>query len=63
MAIEEDQKTEDLQTQIPAPITQVRFEVYGEKILEKIVKPSGNSARVSLPPDWVGGHVKIIRIN
>jgi putative transposon-encoded protein len=40
-----------------------KFEVYGEEIIEKEVKPSGNSGRVYLPPDWVGKHVKIIRID
>jgi putative transposon-encoded protein len=40
----------------------VKFEVYGEEMLEKEVKQSGNSGRVYLPPEWVGKHVKIIRI-
>jgi putative transposon-encoded protein len=39
----------------------VKFEIYGEEMLEKEVKLSGNSGRVYLPPDWVGRHVKIIR--
>ena len=39
-----------------------KFEVYGEEMIEKEVKQSGNSGRVYLPPDWVGKHVKIIRI-
>jgi putative transposon-encoded protein len=41
----------------------VKFEVYGEEMIEKTVKLSGNSGRVYLPPDWVGRHVKIIRID
>jgi len=41
----------------------VRFEVYGEEMIDKEVKLSGNSGRVYLPPDWVGKHVKIIRID
>jgi len=41
----------------------VKFEVYGEEMLEKEVKQSGNSGRVYLPPDWVGHHVKIIRVD
>jgi putative transposon-encoded protein len=40
----------------------VKFEVYGEEMIEKEVKQSGNSGRVYLPPEWVGKHVKIIRI-
>ena len=44
-------------------MTKTKFEVFGEEMLEKEVKPSGNSGRVYLPPDWVGKHVKIIRID
>ena len=39
----------------------VKFEIYGEEMLEKRVKSSGNSGRVYLPPNWVGHKVKIIR--
>lgn len=46
-----------------APATPVKFEVYGQEMIEKEVKPSGNSGRVYLPPDWVGKHVKIIRMD
>ncbi len=41
----------------------VKFEVFGEEMIEKKVKSSGNSGRVYLPPDWVGHNVKIIRID
>ncbi len=41
----------------------VKFEVYGEEMVEKVVKLSGNSGRVYLPPDWVGSRVKIIRVD
>jgi len=49
---------------LPASINvqKVKFEVYGEEMIEKEVKLSGNSGRVYLPPEWVGKHVKIIRI-
>lgn len=40
-----------------------KFEVYGEEMVEKLVKGSGNSGRVYLPPDWVGKSVKIIRMD
>ena len=40
-----------------------KFEVFGEEMIEKEVKQSGNSGRVYLPPEWVGKHVKIIRID
>ncbi|MGZ3589161.1 MAG: DUF2080 family transposase-associated protein [Thermodesulfobacteriota bacterium] len=50
---------------IPSSISvqnKVKFEVYGEEMIEKEVKQRGNSGRVYLPPEWVGKHVKIIRI-
>jgi len=40
----------------------VKFEIYGEEMIEKHVKLSGNSGRVYLPPNWVGHKVKIIRL-
>ena len=40
-----------------------KFEVYGEEMIEKEVKQSGNSGRVYLPPEWIGRLVKIIRID
>ena len=43
--------------------SKVKFEIYGEEMIEKMVKSSGNSGRVYLPPDWVGHQVKIIRID
>jgi putative transposon-encoded protein len=43
--------------------TRAKFEVYGEEMIEKQVKQSGNSGRVYLPPEWVGKHVKIIRLD
>lgn len=43
--------------------SQVKFAVYGEEMIEKEVRQSGNSGRVYLPPDWIGLHVKIIRID
>ena len=44
-----------------APNRKVKFEIYGEEMIEKRVKSSGNSGRVYLPPNWVGHKVKIIR--
>ena len=40
-----------------------KFEVFGEEMIEKEVRQSGNSGRVYLPPEWIGKHVKIIRID
>ena len=41
----------------------VKLEIYGEEMVEKIVKLSGSSGRVYLPMVWVGRRVKIIRLN
>ena len=38
------------------------FGYISEEMIEKEVKQSGNSGRVYLPPEWVGKHIKIIRI-
>ena len=47
----------------PVKSARAKFGVFGEEMIEKEVKPSGNSGRVYLPLDWVGKHVKIIRID
>ena len=52
----------DAPNRIDAPNNKVKFEIYGEEMIEKRVKSSGNSGRVYLPPNWVGHKVKIIRI-
>jgi putative transposon-encoded protein len=41
----------------------VKFQIYGEEIVEKVVKSSGKSGRVYLPLNWVGRLVKIIRMD
>jgi putative transposon-encoded protein len=58
-----DKKTEDNEkaAAAEAPESKVKFEIYGEEMIEKRVKSSGNSGRVYLPPNWVGHKVKIIR--
>jgi len=43
--------------------TKVKYEVYGEEMMSKEVKQSGNSGRVYFPPEWIGKHLKIIRID
>ncbi len=60
---DENKKTEDKNLVLREYHGNVKFEVYGEEMIEKEVKYSGNSGRVYLPPDWVGRIVKIIRIN
>lgn len=49
--------------QVPGNNPKTKFEVFGEEMIEKEVKPSGNSGRIYLPLDWVGRHIKIIRID
>ncbi|MBW2655126.1 MAG: DUF2080 family transposase-associated protein [Deltaproteobacteria bacterium] len=39
----------------------VKFEIYGDEMIEKTVNSSGNSGRVYLPPDWIGTKVKVIK--
>ncbi len=47
----------------PGKSPKVKFSVFGEEMIEKEVKRSGNTGRVYLPPNWVGKYVKIIRID
>ncbi len=44
-------------------VEKAKFEVFGQEMIEKEVKQSGNSGRVYLPPEWIGKHVKIIRMD
>jgi putative transposon-encoded protein len=55
-------KEKDLSASDDMP-KKVKFEIFGEEMVEKTVKMSGNSGRVYLPPEWVGKHVKIIRVD
>jgi putative transposon-encoded protein len=62
--VSDDNKTKDqIEPSTDISMTKVKFEIYGEEMIEKTVKSSGNSGRVYLPPNWVGHHVKIIRID
>ena len=45
----------------PDRSAKARFRVYGVELIEKVVKSSGNSGRIYVPPSWVGKRVKIIR--
>lgn len=49
--------------QLKEALRDVRFEVYGQEMIEKVVKRSGNSGRIYLPPDWIGKRVKIVRVD
>ena len=60
----ENKKKENKSDPVPTDATtKVKFEIYGEEMIDKVVKSSGNSGRVYLPPDWIGHQVKIIRID
>ena len=56
--MKEAEKKKDKGNSLP----RVKFEVWGEEMLEKEVKSSGNSGRIYLPPNWVGHTVKIIKV-
>jgi hypothetical protein len=57
-------REEDKAPAEPRPSGKVKFEIYGEEMIEKKVRPSGaSSGRVYLPPDWVDRHVRIIKID
>ena len=60
---DEKKSTAEHHTAMAVSEAKVKFEVYGEEMIEKRVRLSGNSGRVYLPPDWVDHHVKIIRID
>ena len=60
---QDDKDVKDTTADIEPPSAKVKFEIYGEEMIEKKVKSSGNSGRVYLPPNWVGHHVKIVRID
>ncbi len=60
---DDNEPTVDARNNVNALSNKVKFEIYGEEMIEKRVKSSGKSGRVYLPPNWVGHKVKIIRIN
>ena len=47
----------------PGKPPKTKFGIFGEEMIEKEVKLSGNTGRVYLPLDWVGKNVKIIRVD
>ena len=59
---ENKQKKQKNSEKMTIPQTKVKFEVYGEEMIEKEVKSSGNSGRIYLTPNWVGHTVKIIKV-
>jgi putative transposon-encoded protein len=57
-----DELDKENETPVQFANNKVKFEIFGEEMIEKRVKLSGNSGRVYLPPNWVGHKVKIIRL-
>jgi hypothetical protein len=41
----------------------VKIEIYGEELVEKIVKVSGKNGRIYLPINWIDRQVKIVRVD
>ena len=39
---------------------EVKCELTGYEMLEKVVNKSGNSGRVYVPVDWIGKKVKVV---
>jgi len=60
---EMDQKEVAGESQDFGKSSKAKFGVFGVEMIEKEVKPSGNTGRIYLPLDWVGKHVKIIRLD
>jgi hypothetical protein len=58
-----DLKETSGESKYPGAHPKAKFGVFGNEMVEKEVKRSGNSGRVYLPQNWVGKHVKIIRID
>jgi hypothetical protein len=40
-----------------------KFGLFGIEMIEKEVRPKGNSGRIYLPANWVGKLVKIVRVD
>jgi len=57
MAID-DENHEEFGEYFPS---KVKFEIYGEELIEKTVSSSGNSGRIYLPPEWIGTKVKVVK--
>jgi hypothetical protein len=51
------------QPQEPGKFPKAKFGLFGVEIIEKEVKPKGNSGRIYLPANWVGKLVKIVRVD
>ncbi len=62
MDMSKNRDREDKTSDRPRTPANIKFEVYGEEIIDKSVSRSGPGGRVYCPIDWVDKRVKIIRI-
>jgi putative transposon-encoded protein len=40
-----------------------KFEIYGEEVIDKEAKQFGSGAHVTVPKQWIGENVKIVRVS
>jgi hypothetical protein len=59
-AVSKASKTTNTRNEVPR---ESKFEVWGQEMIERVVKRSGNSGRIYLPPNWIDKRVKVIRID
>ena len=45
------------------PTKPVTIRMEGYEMVEKVAKPSGTTARVLVPRDWIGKRVRIVRLD
>ena len=57
----DDVKKENEAAEEKVSTGKVKFEIYGQEMIEKKVNSSGNSGRVYLPPEWIGTKVKVVK--
>jgi putative transposon-encoded protein len=47
--------------QAPTNRSAVKFEIFGEEMIVKKIRPGGCSGKIYLPAQWVGHRVKIVK--
>ncbi|MFH1156951.1 MAG: DUF2080 family transposase-associated protein [Pseudomonadota bacterium] len=55
-----DDEKRDRSDQDPSG-AKVKFEIFGQELIQKTVKASGNTGRIYLPPEWIGAMVKVVK--
>ena len=50
-------------SQASGKFPKAKFGLFGVEMIEKEVRPKGNSGRIYLPANWVGKRVKIVRVD